>query len=76
MSAARADALLRRVSNRITETSCRSIFGRLSINIRTKQVKSGDREIVLTQKEWELLDFLLLNKNVVVDKQQIQDGNI
>ena len=71
--AARADALFKRVNNRMTENSYVHSFGGLTVNDKTKEIVSDGKNIMLTQKEWELFEYLLLNRNIIIGKQQILD---
>ncbi|MDY0077434.1 MAG: response regulator transcription factor [Bacteroidales bacterium] len=43
----------------------------ISLNISTHQVFKGDKEILLTQKEFALLEYLLRNKNQVCRRTRI-----
>ena len=48
-------------------------FGRLRINRAARRVFVEDGEIILTHKEYELLDFLARNREVVFSKEQLYD---
>jgi len=48
-------------------------FGRLRINNSTHQVFVDETEITLTRKEFELLYFLAVNKEIVFSKEQLYD---
>jgi len=48
-------------------------FGRLRINNSTHQVFVDETEITLTRKEFELLYFLAVNKDIVFSKEQLYD---
>ena len=48
-------------------------FGSLRINRSAYQVFSDDNEIVLTRKEFELLYFLAVNREIVFSKEQLYD---
>lgn len=45
--------------------------GELQMNLDSKQVKRGDTEIQLTAKEFQLLEYLLRNKNKVLSRAEI-----
>jgi len=45
----------------------------LEVNITNKIIKKGDKEIKLSAKEWELLLFLLKNKNTLVSTSMIEN---
>ena len=47
--------------------------GNVKIDLLTKQVKTPDKEVVLTKSEYELLLFLIGNKNRVVSKNAIAE---
>lgn len=46
-------------------------MGELVINSASHTVKYGDEELVLTKKEYELLEYLLRNKNTVLTREQL-----
>ncbi len=71
--AARAQGLLKRVNNRISDSSYIHSFDGLVVNEKTGEVAVDGRNILLTQKEWELFEYLLLNENIIMGKQQILD---
>ncbi len=69
--AARLRALLRKP----TETS--SVIyscGNLIMDTRTHTVNRGGKVITLTQKEYDLLRYLMENQNVVITKEQLQQS--
>ena len=41
---------------------------------KTHQVLRADREIELTKKEYDLLEMMLLNKNIVLTREQLIEG--
>jgi DNA-binding response OmpR family regulator len=49
------------------------IFNEISINTDSKSVTVNGKEITLTKKEYDLLLFLLINKNRVLTKQAIAE---
>jgi len=53
-----------------TEDSLLS-FGNLTVNLQTREVKRGDASISLTPKEFDLLVYLLTNKNRIVTRDSI-----
>ena len=65
---ARVRAILRRpkVKAEITLT-----VGDLSLNLNTHLVKRSNKDIILTNKEFSLLEFLMRNKNQPISKEQI-----
>jgi two-component system, OmpR family, response regulator MprA len=65
---ARLRALLRRRPPRGSASlSC----GDLELNPDTHEVSRGAREIELTQREFELLEFLLRNERIVIPRQRL-----
>lgn len=46
-------------------------LGTLTLNTATHQVKQGEKEIILTQKEFALLEFLLRNKGKICRRSRI-----
>ena len=46
-------------------------LGPIEVNLQKHQVKVGDNEILLTNKEYELLCYLIKNKGVVCSRNQI-----
>jgi DNA-binding response OmpR family regulator len=45
--------------------------GDLTLNPDTHEVRRGDREIELTQREFELLEYLMRNERIVVPRQRL-----
>ena len=65
---ARLRALLRR---RPPRGSASLVVGDLSLNPDTHEVQRGDRPIELTQREFELLEYLMRNERIVVPRQRL-----
>jgi DNA-binding response OmpR family regulator len=65
---ARVRALLRRPSESIGETLG---AGPLTLNTITHEVKRSGRPIILSRKEYALLEYMLRNKNQVLSKNNI-----
>ena len=65
---ARLRALLRR---RPPRGSASLVVADLQLNPDTHEVTRGDREIELTQREFELLEFLMRNERIVVPRQRL-----
>ena len=65
---ARLRALLRR---RPPRGSASLVVGDLSLNPDTHEVRRGAREIELTQREFELLEYLMRNERIVVPRQRL-----
>ena len=47
------------------------VYEDIKINPQTAQAFKGEREVELTKKEFKLLEYLLINKEVVVSRDQI-----
>ena len=45
----------------------------LTLNPDTHEVRRGDREIELTQREFELLEYLMRNERLVISRQKLLD---
>ena len=65
---ARLRALLRR---RPPRGSASLVCADLQLNPDTHEVSRGEREIELTQREFELLEFLMRNERIVVPRQRL-----
>jgi two-component system response regulator MprA len=65
---ARLRALLRR---RPPRGSASLVVADLSLNPDTHQVQRGDRAVELTQREFELLEYLMRNERIVVPRQRL-----
>ncbi len=67
---ARLRALLRR---RPPRGSRSYVVGDLTLNPDTHEVRRGEREIELTQREFELLEYLMRNERIVISRQRLLD---
>lgn len=65
---ARVRALLRR---RPPRGQAKLVIGDLTCNPDTREVFRGEREVELTNREFELLEYLIRNQKLVVSKQQL-----
>jgi DNA-binding response OmpR family regulator len=65
---ARLRALLRR---RPPRGSASLVVADLSLNPDTHEVRRGDRVVELTQREFELLEYLMRNERIVVPRQRL-----
>jgi DNA-binding response OmpR family regulator len=65
---ARIRALLRR---RPPRGSASVVVGDLSLNPDTHEVRRGERDVELTQREFELLEYLMRNERIVVPRQRL-----
>jgi len=66
----RIRALLKRI-HRTSTTSTLLQAGDLQMNLDSKEVTRGGKQIPLTAKEFQLLEYLLRNKNKVVSRSDI-----
>jgi two-component system response regulator MprA len=67
---ARIRALLRR---RPPRGSASLTAGDLRLNPDTREVRRGEREIELTNREFELLEYLMRNKRLVISRERLLD---
>jgi DNA-binding response OmpR family regulator len=65
---ARLRALLRR---RPPRGSRSYVVGDLSLNPDTHEVRRAERDVELTQREFELLEYLMRNERIVVPRQRL-----
>jgi two-component system copper resistance phosphate regulon response regulator CusR len=63
--------LLRRTMNQSLSTGTILKAGDLEMNLDSKEVKRGDNIFNLTAKEFQLLEYLIRNKNKVVSRAEI-----
>src|SRR5205085_2844423 len=67
---ARLRALLRR---RPPRGSAQIVVGDLMLNPDTHEVARGERRVDLTQREFELLEYMMRNERIVVSRQRLLD---
>jgi two-component system, OmpR family, response regulator MprA len=67
---ARLRALLRRTPPR---GQANLTVGDLKLNPDTHEVMRGDRPVELTQREFELLEYLMRNERIVISRQRLLD---
>jgi DNA-binding response OmpR family regulator len=67
---ARIRALLRR---RPPRGSASLIVGDLNLNPDTREVRRAEREIELTNREFELLEYLMRNERLVISRERLLD---
>ncbi len=65
---ARLRALLRR---RPPRGSASLVVADLSLNPDTHEVRRGERDVELTQREFELLEYLMRNERIVIPRQRL-----
>ncbi len=63
-------ALKREVSKKVTENGILT-FRNLTLNKDQRQIMIDDQEVILTKKEFELLVYLLENRNIVLSRENI-----
>jgi DNA-binding response OmpR family regulator len=67
---AKVSALIKRNQGRVVAGN-RIECGGISLEISTRRVFAGGREIMLTPKEFSLLKCLMQNKNIVLSREQL-----
>lgn len=67
---ARIRVALNRHSNAVTKTEILQ-YGKLVINLSSHTVTYDKEEITLTKKEFQLLEYLLKNKNIAMTREQL-----
>ena len=69
------EELLERIRVHFRDTDEKEILvlGDIRLYMATRQVFNAQDEVVLTQKEFELLEFLIRNKNTVCSREKIID---
>jgi two-component system, OmpR family, response regulator MprA len=67
---ARIRALLRR---RPPRGAASLAVGNLTLNPDTREVRRGERELELTNREFELLEYLMRNERLVVSRERLLD---
>lgn len=68
---ARVKALLRRSEIKSSDTASYLQLGEITINRLSREVSANDKQIVLTNKEYELLYFLATNPKIVFTREQL-----
>lgn len=71
---ARIRALLRRYAERPNSDSALLTFADLTMNLNTRTVQRQGREILLTPKEFKLLEYFLKNPNRVLTRAEIAEN--
>ncbi len=69
----RIRALLKRNSGSVNKTAFVLRYADLEMNLHTKRVKRGDKEISLTPKEFKLLEYMMRNPERVLSRVEIAD---
>jgi DNA-binding response OmpR family regulator len=68
---ARIKSLVRRQGKKQADEEERIMFDEITVNFRAKEVIFDGKPIALTSTEFKLLEFLLRNKNKVVNRMEI-----
>ncbi len=67
----RLEALIRRSQGNYTENTI--VFKNLTLDLNSRKVISGKKEIVLQGKQFDMLEYLISSKNTIITKEQIFD---
>lgn len=70
---ARIRVLLKRKVNKVTTDASVMEIGKLKLSKNNYKVEYDNETIDLTKKEFELLEFLMINKNIVLTREKILD---
>ncbi|NYB76014.1 response regulator transcription factor [Sedimentibacter hydroxybenzoicus DSM 7310] len=70
---ARIRVLLKRTVNKTKTDSSIMEIGKLKLSKNNYKVEYDNENIDLTKKEFELLEFLMINKNIVLTREKILD---
>lgn len=68
---ARLNAIMRRQQNYMEDIVC---IGPIEINIHNKTCSKNKNEVLLTAKEWAILERLIKNPNQIVSKKLLEDA--
>ena len=67
------EELLARIRVNIKKNNAQYVLGGLTVDVKSHQVRYNDTLIELTKKEFDLLVFLLSNRNKVITREQALD---
>lgn len=67
------EELLARIRVNIKKNNAQYVLGGLTVDVKSHQVRYNDTPIELTKKEFDLLVFLLSNRNKVITREQALD---
>ncbi|WP_019384792.1 winged helix-turn-helix domain-containing protein [Acinetobacter venetianus] len=68
---ARVQAVLRRISGHVSDLVQ---IGNIAVNQSAKQVFINEIEVELTQKEFHLLELLILNRGRIISRESIENS--
>lgn len=67
----RVEALIRRVSGNYTENIIE--YKGLVLNLNSRKIEADGKEIMLSGKQFDMLEYLINSKNTIITKEQIFD---
>jgi two-component system response regulator CiaR len=67
---ARLEALIRRNRGKYIEEKTIS-FKNLKLNLQTREAKIDNRDLTLQGKQFDMLEYLIISKNIIVTRNQI-----
>ncbi|MBS6063313.1 response regulator transcription factor [Criibacterium bergeronii] len=70
----RVKAVLRRSKPQSSFEDAYLNYDNVKIDIKSHSVYTDNKKVVLTHKEYELLKYLLLNKNIVISRQSLMNN--
>ena len=68
---ARIDAIIRRSSGNYTENILE--FQELKLDLNNRRVTTNGKEVILQGKQFDMLEYLINSKNIIITKDQIFD---
>lgn len=69
---ARIRVALNRVKSTMTKTKIEKLkVGEVTLNLASHTAFFGEEELILTKKEYELLEYLMRNKNIALTREQL-----
>jgi two-component system, OmpR family, response regulator ArlR len=69
---ARIRVALNRVKSTLAETKLDKLqIGEVTLNLASHTAFFGEEELILTKKEYELLEYLIRNKNIALTREQL-----
>lgn len=71
---ARVKTLIKRVDGTLGNTSNTIILNGLTVNFTSKEVLIDDSQVILSPKEFDLLEFLIKNKGIVLSRDTLLDN--
>jgi len=62
------------LKKRVGAKSSEYVFGKLNVDLEGRKVTYGGESIELTKKEFDLLVYLLENRNIVISREKVLDA--